>query len=65
MKQLTLDEIRGFDAGNWLSADFAGERFLTLEEALDSIGGDTRLNVHVKAEEETREQRWSARPSEL
>ena len=51
---LTLDEIKEMDAGTWFDPAFKGERFLVLGEALDLIGDRVRLNVHVKAYDETR-----------
>ncbi len=52
---LTLDEIKTLDAGSWMDPAFAGERFLTLSEALDLMGGKTRLNIHIKAYESDRD----------
>ncbi len=47
--QMTLAEIKALDAGAWFKPDFAGQRFLTLQEALDQLAGKTRLNIHIKA----------------
>ena len=46
---MTLAEIKALDAGAWLKPEFAGQRFPTLQEALDLMGGKVRLNIHVKA----------------
>ena len=46
---MTLAEIKALDAGAWFSPEFAGQRFPTLQEALDRMGGKVRLNIHVKA----------------
>jgi len=54
--KMTLAEIKELDAGSWFGEEFAGERFLTLEETLDLMPPDLRLNVHVKAYEEDREE---------
>ena len=51
---LTLEEIKAMDAGSWFDPKFKGEQFLELEEALDLIGDQVRLNVHIKAYDETR-----------
>ena len=51
---MTLEEIKALDAGSWFGEAHGGLRFLTLAEALDIVGGRTRLNVHVKAHEEDR-----------
>jgi glycerophosphoryl diester phosphodiesterase len=53
--ELTLEQIKAMDAGRWFGEAFAGERFLTLEEALDVIAAPVRLNVHIKAYTETRD----------
>ena len=53
--RMSLEEIKELDAGGWFSEKFAGERFLTLEEALDLMPAEMRLNVHVKAYEEDRQ----------
>ena len=52
---LTHAQIRTFDAGRWFDDRFAGERFLTLHEALECIPDPVRLNVHIKAESKTRD----------
>lgn len=46
--QMTLREIKAFDAGSWFRKEFEGQRFLTFSEALDLIGKKVALNVHVK-----------------
>jgi glycerophosphoryl diester phosphodiesterase len=46
---LSLEELQSLDAGSWFGAGFAGERLLSLEEALDLVPAAIRLNVHVKA----------------
>ena len=37
VEELTLSELRRLDAGRWYSADYAGARIATLEEALAAI----------------------------
>jgi len=49
VRHLKLEQIKELDAGSWFGARFAAERFLTLQEALDVLQGDVRLNVHAKA----------------
>jgi glycerophosphoryl diester phosphodiesterase len=46
---LTLAEIRKLDAGSWFDKKFAGERVPTLEEALDSLGGQALPDIDFKA----------------
>lgn len=46
--ELTLDELRGLDAGGWFAPQFAGERFVTLDEVLISLQGKLDLNIHLK-----------------
>ena len=48
VEDLTLEEIKKFDAGVRLSSRFFGERIPTLSETLDTIPRDIRLNIHVK-----------------
>ena len=55
IRQMVGAEIKELDAGGWFAAEFAGERFLTLAEALDLLVGDVRLNVHVKVDDHDRE----------
>ncbi len=39
IKRRTLAQLKGLDAGKWFSADFAGERIPTLDEALKACAG--------------------------
>jgi glycerophosphoryl diester phosphodiesterase len=55
VRELTLAELREFDAGSWFSPTFAGERHPSLQEVLDCVGGLSGLNVHVKASDKDRE----------
>ena len=43
----SLEEIRRLDAGSSFEARFAGERILTLEEALEAMAGRVLINVHL------------------
>ena len=49
VNELALPEIKALDAGAWFKEEFKGQRFLTLPEALDLMGGKARLNIHIKA----------------
>lgn len=53
--ELSIDEVRELDAGSWKAAQFAGERFLELGQALDIMPPQIRLNVHVKAYDSDRD----------
>ena len=46
----TLAELKKLDAGSWFSAEFAGERIPTLEEALRLAKGCILVNVEIKTE---------------
>ena len=48
ISDLTLDEIKSFDAGIAFDEQFQGERVPTWEESLDLVQGKVRLNVHLK-----------------
>ena len=47
---LTLDEIRGLDAGSWKSSEYAGQRVPTLTEALELARGRIRVSLDLKDE---------------
>ena len=53
--EMCMAEIEELDAGSWFSARYAGERFATLSETLDMMPGGMRLNVHIKASDESRD----------
>ena len=44
----TLDELRALDLGRWHGADFAGQRILTVEEALDDYAARIPLALEIK-----------------
>jgi len=54
VRSMRWEEISQLDAGAWFDSQFAGQRFLRLDEALDVLEGDVRLNVHIKAYEDDR-----------
>ncbi|TWU14096.1 Glycerophosphoryl diester phosphodiesterase [Symmachiella macrocystis] len=51
----TLAELKKLDAGSWKSAEFAGERIPTLDEALKIMPENIWLNVHLKGNAELAE----------
>ena len=55
VSHLPLARIRELDAGSWFDPAFAGEAFVTLQEALDLMPPDMVLNVHVKAGDDDRD----------
>ncbi len=46
--EVDYDQIRNLDIGGWFSAEFAGERITTLEEALLAARGNIGLNIEIK-----------------
>jgi glycerophosphoryl diester phosphodiesterase len=44
----TLDQLKLLDIGRWRKKSFAGERILTLEEALDVLAGKVDLCLEIK-----------------
>jgi len=63
--EMPLAALRELDAGGWLAPQFAGERFVTLQEALDLMPAGVRLNVHVKAGADDRQRVVPAVAAEL
>ena len=49
VRSKTLEQLKRIDIGAWRGRNFAGERILTLEEALDSIAGNADLCVEIKS----------------
>lgn len=47
---MTLEEIKGLDAGSWFAPEFAGERVPTLAEALEVVKDRILINVEIKSE---------------
>ncbi len=52
IKDLTLDEIKKYDAGSWFSEDFKNEKVPTLTEVLQSINGQCKLLIEIKGGDE-------------
>ncbi|HIE26895.1 TPA: glycerophosphodiester phosphodiesterase [Candidatus Poribacteria bacterium] len=50
VSSFTLAELKRLDAGSWKDEKFAGERILTLAEALDCAKGHVHLAVDLKDE---------------
>ncbi len=48
VNELTLKELRKFDAGSWFSPKFKGEKIPTLEEVLKLCKERKRLNIELK-----------------
>ena len=44
----TLDQLKKLDIGKWRGKAFKGERILTLEEALETVGGAVDLCLELK-----------------
>ncbi|MGN0506543.1 MAG: glycerophosphodiester phosphodiesterase family protein [Lachnospiraceae bacterium] len=44
----TYEELKEYDCGSWFSAEFAGERIPTLEQALELCKGKIYLNIELK-----------------
>lgn len=49
VRDMTLREVRGLDAGSWLGVDFSGERVPTLSEVLELTAGQIGLAIEIKA----------------
>jgi glycerophosphoryl diester phosphodiesterase len=52
VSELTLKEIKTFDAGSWKSQKYIGERIPTLKETLEIMPKNIWLNIHLKGGEE-------------
>lgn len=48
VKEMTLEEIKQYDAGSWFDARFAGEKVPTLGEVFEAIDGQTVLLIEIK-----------------
>jgi glycerophosphoryl diester phosphodiesterase len=49
IRSMTLDEIRGLDAGRWFGTSSAGERVPTLQEVLERFAGRALIDIELKA----------------
>lgn len=48
IRDMTVDELKRFDAGRWFHERFEGERLPLLEEVFDLVPRDVQINVEVK-----------------
>lgn len=48
VKDLTLSEIRNYDAGSWYSGNFEGEKVPLLQEVIDLVDGRATLLIEIK-----------------
>jgi glycerophosphoryl diester phosphodiesterase len=48
IRDLTLDEIKKYDAGSWFSEDFKNQKVPTLDETLKAINGQCKLLIEIK-----------------
>lgn len=44
----SLEQIKQLDAGSWYSAEYAGQKLLTINEVLDQIAPRIALNIEIK-----------------
>ena len=49
IRSKTLEQLKKLDIGRWRKKVFQGERILTLEEALEAIGGNADLCLEIKS----------------
>jgi glycerophosphoryl diester phosphodiesterase len=49
VKNRTLEQLKRLDVGQWKNRSHRGERILTLEEALETIGGKADLCLEIKS----------------
>lgn len=49
IEDLTMEEVRRFDAGVWFSDEFEGQRICTLEEVLDICSDDIFVDIEMKS----------------
>src|SRR5574340_26448 len=47
VNQLSLEQLRRFDAGSWMGPTFAGERIPTLEEVFELVGGKLVILIEL------------------
>ncbi|NOX64972.1 MAG: glycerophosphodiester phosphodiesterase [Chlorobi bacterium] len=52
VSDLTLEEIKSLDAGNWKNKKYAGEKVPTFKETLEIMPQNIWLNIHLKGGEE-------------
>lgn len=47
--EMTLDELKELDAGNWFDKSYAGSRIPTLDEVFEAVGKKLYVNVEIKS----------------
>lgn len=47
--EMTLAELKAFDAGSWFGSKFAGTRIPTLDEVFDAVGQKLYINIEIKS----------------
>jgi glycerophosphoryl diester phosphodiesterase len=47
--EMTLEEIKALDAGEWFSSDFRGTEIPTLDEVFEAVGKNVYVNVEIKS----------------
>ncbi|MGB7337492.1 MAG: glycerophosphodiester phosphodiesterase family protein [Phototrophicaceae bacterium] len=50
---MTLAELKSFDAGSWFGADYAGLQLPTLDEVFEAVGQRLIINVEIKSLSQT------------
>ncbi|MCG2582634.1 MAG: glycerophosphoryl diester phosphodiesterase membrane domain-containing protein, partial [Marinobacter sp.] len=53
ISEVTYEDIRNRDAGSWFNTDFAGERIVTLSQAVETVRGRAGLFVDLKPDRNT------------
>ncbi len=48
VRDRTLAELKGLDAGSWFDPVFSGQRIPTLQEVIDAVGHRLLLNIELK-----------------
>ncbi|GAB6100581.1 glycerophosphodiester phosphodiesterase [Halanaerocella petrolearia] len=48
IKELTLAELKKFDIGSWFSKEFKNEKIPTLQEVIQLVNGQVKLNIELK-----------------
>ncbi|MFH5830890.1 glycerophosphodiester phosphodiesterase [Halalkalibaculum sp. DA384] len=61
----SLDELRELDAGSWFGAEFAGEKIPTLEEVLQFARDRIAVNIEIKTEAVTDQERGGVEEKSL
>ena len=50
VNDFTLADLKKLDAGSWFDTAYAGQRLPELSEVLDLVGGQTNVNIEIKAQ---------------